>query len=104
MSLLGLLDIGGDDGNMGRVNGGRERSRHLTRVFNRAYPSFQRKFGEYQGEEDGWQVSAPWQAGLKNASTIGTIFGAILNGWATSRWGYRKVLTASMVAMNAFSM
>lgn len=40
-----------------------------------AYPTFQQKYGQYYGEEIGWQVSAPWQTGLSMASTVGCIFG-----------------------------
>lgn len=43
------------------------------------YPSFQKKYGEYYGEELGWQVSAPWQTGLNMASTVGCIFGMRLS-------------------------
>lgn len=39
-----------------------------------AYPSFQRKFGQYFGGDVRWQVSGPWQTGLLMASTVGTIF------------------------------
>lgn len=41
-----------------------------------AYPEFAKKFGDYYGEEDEWQVSAAWQTGLNMASTVGGIFGA----------------------------
>ncbi len=40
-----------------------------------AYPEFQQKFGNYYGDEIGWQISGPWQTGLNMASTVGTIFG-----------------------------
>lgn len=40
-----------------------------------AYPTFQKKYGTWYGEETGWQVSAPWQSGLSMASTVGCIFG-----------------------------
>lgn len=44
-----------------------------------AYPEFQRKFGSWYGGEVGWQVSGPWQTGLSMGSTVGGIFGGLLN-------------------------
>lgn len=67
-----------------------------------AYPSFQKKYGNYYGPQLGYLVSGPWQAGLGNASTCGTIIGAFINGWATNRFGYRKVMIVSLGFMNAF--
>ena len=67
-----------------------------------AYPEFQKKYGHYHGEELGWLVSGPWQAGLENASVCGTIIGAFINGWATSRYGYRLVMVVSLFLMNCF--
>ncbi len=66
------------------------------------YPSFQRKYGKNFGGDTGYQVTGPWQAGLGNASVCGTIIGGFLNGWATSRWGYRPVMIVSLFFMNAF--
>ncbi|KAJ5085075.1 hypothetical protein N7532_009846 [Penicillium argentinense] len=67
-----------------------------------AYPMFQQKYGQYYGEEIGWQVSAPWQTGLNMASTVGCIFGGILNGWAASRYGYRIVMVVALAFLTAF--
>lgn len=67
-----------------------------------AYPTFQKKFGNYYGEEIGWVVSGPWQVGLGNASVVGTIIGGFINGWATAKYGYRLVMIISMFFMNAF--
>jgi SP family general alpha glucoside:H+ symporter-like MFS transporter len=41
-----------------------------------AYPEFNKKYGQYYGDDIGWQVSAPWQTGLSMASTVGCIFGS----------------------------
>jgi MFS transporter, SP family, general alpha glucoside:H+ symporter len=65
-------------------------------------PEFQKKYGEYHGDEIGYLVSGPWQAGLGNASVCGTIIGAFINGWATSRYGYRLVMIVALFFMNAF--
>lgn len=39
------------------------------------YPAFQKKFGNWYGEDVGWQISVPWQTGLSMGSTVGTVFG-----------------------------
>ncbi|EMR72447.1 putative mfs sugar transporter protein [Eutypa lata UCREL1] len=67
-----------------------------------AYPEFQQKFGGYYGEEIGWQISGPWQTGLNMASTVGGIFGGLLNGYFAAKYGYRWVLIGSMAILNAF--
>lgn len=49
-----------------------------------AYPSFQVKYGTFVGvtntTRSGYQLSAAWQAGLSNGSTVGAFFGTLLNG------------------------
>jgi MFS transporter, SP family, general alpha glucoside:H+ symporter len=39
---------------------------------------------------------------LGNGTAVGTIFGAFANGWLTSRYGYRKTLLCSLVAVTGF--
>ena len=65
-------------------------------------PSFQQYYGTYRGEELGYQISAPWQSGIGNATACGTIFGAFANGWLTQRFGYRKTLLYSLAAVTGF--
>ena len=52
--------------------------------FTHAYPQFQKHFGGLVGHDASgapiYQLTAAWQAGLTNASTVGGIFGTILNG------------------------
>ncbi|KAK4246625.1 sugar transporter-like protein [Corynascus novoguineensis] len=67
-----------------------------------AYPEFAKKFGDYYGEEDDWQVSAAWQTGLNMASTVGGIFGGLLNGYFASRFGYRWSMIGAMGLLNGF--
>ncbi|POS74114.1 hypothetical protein DHEL01_v207493 [Diaporthe helianthi] len=67
-----------------------------------AYPEFQKKFGNWYGDEIGWQVSGPWQTGLNMGSTVGGIFGGLLNGYFASKFGYRWVLIIAMAFLNAF--
>lgn len=60
-----------------------------------------KKYGKYY-EGIGYQVPAHWQAGLSDSSTVGGIIGALFNGWASSRWGYKRVMIGSLFLMNMF--
>jgi SP family general alpha glucoside:H+ symporter-like MFS transporter len=65
-------------------------------------PAFQKKYGNYYPELDGYQISGPWQIALGNSGTIGAIFGAIANGYFVQIFGYRRVLIASLFFVTAF--
>ncbi|KAG6368933.1 hypothetical protein INS49_003151 [Diaporthe citri] len=65
------------------------------------YHSFRRKFGEYSGEEHGWQITSAWQAGLNDISGVGNIIGAMLNGYLTAKYGHRIVLMGSLAWLSA---
>ncbi|KAJ6014353.1 hypothetical protein N7540_008944 [Penicillium herquei] len=67
-----------------------------------AYPSFQEKYGKYYDEETGYQVPAAWQSGLSMASTVGCIFGGIMNGYFASKFGYRGVMMVALVFLTGF--
>ncbi|KAL2871432.1 general substrate transporter [Aspergillus lucknowensis] len=67
-----------------------------------AQPSFRDQYGEFDPGTDSHQITAPWQNGLINAVSIGTIIGAFANGFFVQKYGYRKVLLASLVAISAF--
>ncbi|KAJ5125045.1 uncharacterized protein N7515_008870 [Penicillium bovifimosum] len=67
-----------------------------------AYPQFQMKYGQYYGDDIKWQVSAPWQTGLSMASTVGCIFGGILNGYFASKYGYRGVMIVALGFLTGF--
>ncbi|KXJ86530.1 general substrate transporter [Microdochium bolleyi] len=67
-----------------------------------AQPSFRQHYGEYDPGTNSFQISASWQNGLSNAVSIGTIIGAFANGYFTHKFGYRKVLLASLVSICAF--
>lgn len=60
-----------------------------------AQPAFQKKYGSYYPGV-GYQLSAAWQAGLGNASTVGNFFGALANGYLVNRFGYKRVLLGSL--------
>jgi SP family general alpha glucoside:H+ symporter-like MFS transporter len=67
-----------------------------------AYPSFQKKYGTYYPGIDQWQVSAPWQAALANAAGIGSFFGSFLCGYLAQKFGKKKAMLYSLVALSAF--
>ncbi|ORX38083.1 general substrate transporter [Kockovaella imperatae] len=66
-----------------------------------AYPEFQRTFGVLQPSGD-YQIPAPWQAGLSNASACGSIIGLMLNGYLAERIGYRYTMIASLAWLACF--
>ncbi|CAI4213907.1 unnamed protein product [Parascedosporium putredinis] len=64
------------------------------------YPSFQKHYGDYYPDIDGYQLSGPWQAGLSNGANVycnlcwaigQLIANGILQGLVTNttKWGYR---------------
>ncbi|KAF2217804.1 hypothetical protein CERZMDRAFT_80476 [Cercospora zeae-maydis SCOH1-5] len=67
-------------------------------------PAFAERYGSYLASSTTgkWQIPAPWQSALGAAPTIGAVAGAFLNGWLTHKFGYRKVLLASLVAITGF--
>ncbi|KAG9514745.1 general substrate transporter, partial [Aureobasidium melanogenum] len=65
-------------------------------------PAFVKKYGEYDAAAGKYTLSAAWQAGLGNATQIGTVIGAFLNGYLAHKFGYRKVMVASLLSLLAF--
>lgn len=66
------------------------------------YPRFREKYGEYLDEENGYQISSTWQQRFNCLAAVANIVGAVMNGWATAKWGHRKVLIASLAWLSAF--
>lgn len=66
------------------------------------YPSFRNKYGAWLDEDNGNQISANWQQRFNCLGAFANIIGAMLNGWATAKWGHRKVLMASLFWLTAF--
>ncbi|VUC26004.1 unnamed protein product [Clonostachys rosea] len=68
-----------------------------------AYPTFQKKYGEFVDYgSDGqprYQLTAAWQAGLGNAAVVGAFAGTLINGYVVDIFGHRHVLQASLIAM-----
>ena len=71
-----------------------------------AYPSFQRKYGNFVGVSDetpsGYQLTAAWQAGIGQSAGVGTFFGTLLNGYLVAKFGAKKTLLGALVAMSCF--
>ncbi|KAK9452017.1 general substrate transporter [Limtongia smithiae] len=66
-----------------------------------AFPSFLEKFGVEQADGT-FVISAAWQSGLSNGALVGEIGGLIIGGYAVERFGYRKTMLGSLVAISAF--
>ncbi|KAK8129412.1 hypothetical protein PG999_001792 [Apiospora kogelbergensis] len=67
-----------------------------------AQPAFSERFGVYDPGTDKYQITATWQNGLSNAVSVGTMVGAFANGYFTHKFGYRKVLLASLGLITVF--
>ncbi len=65
-------------------------------------PEFAKRYGEYNPSTDNYQLSAPWQAGLSNASGVGSFFGTLLNGYLVTKFGHIRVILVSLVCLAAF--
>jgi SP family general alpha glucoside:H+ symporter-like MFS transporter len=65
-------------------------------------PSFTKKYGSFVNDVSGYQISAAWQAGLSNGTSIGTLIGSLANGFFVYKFGYRKTLLASLSLIVAF--
>lgn len=66
------------------------------------YPRFREKYGAYLDEENGFQISATWQQRFNCLGAVANIIGAMMNGWATAKWGHRKVLMFSLACLTGF--
>jgi SP family general alpha glucoside:H+ symporter-like MFS transporter len=51
-------------------------------------PSFTKKYGNLVNDTSGYQISAAWQAGLRNGTSIGTLIGSLANGFFVYKFGY----------------
>jgi SP family general alpha glucoside:H+ symporter-like MFS transporter len=60
-----------------------------------AAPAFQKRYG-HQYKPGKYQITAAWQAGLNNGSSVGSIIGLLLNGYVSERFGFRKTMLASL--------
>lgn len=68
-----------------------------------AFPSFNKKYGSPTGDPaNPYQIPAAWQAGLSNGAGVGEILGLFINGIVSERYGYRKTMVVSLVAVTGF--
>jgi len=66
-----------------------------------AFPAFTKRYGVLTSDGT-YQIPAPWQAGLSNGAGVGEIIGLFLNGIISERYGYRKTMIVSLVAVICF--
>jgi len=68
-----------------------------------AFPSFTKKYGSPTGDPTTpYQIPARWQAGLSNGAYVGEILGLFINGIVSERYGYRKTMIVSLIAVTGF--
>ncbi len=60
------------------------------------------KYGHLNQKTGTYQLTAPWQTALGNASGIGAFFGALLNGYLVDILGQKRLLLGSLVLLSAF--
>ncbi|KAK1238743.1 hypothetical protein MKX07_004319 [Trichoderma sp. CBMAI-0711] len=67
-----------------------------------AYPEFAQRYGKFNEKSGNYQLSAPWQAGLSNASGVGSFFGTLLNGYLVHKFGHLRVISGSLFFLSCF--
>jgi SP family general alpha glucoside:H+ symporter-like MFS transporter len=67
-----------------------------------ASPAFNEKFGKYDTASGKYVISAAWQSGLSNGARAGEIFGLLIAGWTSDRYGYKVTTIGSLILMIAF--
>jgi SP family general alpha glucoside:H+ symporter-like MFS transporter len=68
-----------------------------------ASPAFAKRYGVATGiPSTPYQIPARWQAGLSNGANVGEILGLFINGIVSERYGYRKTMITSLVAVIGF--
>jgi SP family general alpha glucoside:H+ symporter-like MFS transporter len=65
-----------------------------------AQPAFAKRYGQ-QLSSGKYEIPAPWQAGLSNGATIGSLVGLYLNGYVSERIGFKKTMLGSLALMTA---
>lgn len=66
-----------------------------------AQPAFQKAFGDLLPDGT-YQVSAPWQSGLNNGSSVGALIGLFLAGYLTDKFGFRKTIMLALFFILCF--
>jgi MFS transporter, SP family, general alpha glucoside:H+ symporter len=68
-----------------------------------AYPSFQKKYGRLVDVVDGtpkYQLTPAWQAGLGQASGVGSFIGTLLVGYLVSLFGQKRIVLGGLFLMS----
>ncbi|KAF5017288.1 hypothetical protein F66182_10799, partial [Fusarium sp. NRRL 66182] len=60
---------------------------------------FQKRFGAYNAKTNAYTISAEWQSGLSNSSSVGQLFGLLLNAYAQDKFGCRPTMMFFMAWM-----
>jgi MFS transporter, SP family, general alpha glucoside:H+ symporter len=66
-----------------------------------AQPTFQKAYGSHQATGS-YQISAPWQSGLSNGSTVGQLIGLASAGYISERLGFRKTMISGLTLAIGF--
>jgi len=98
---------GYDTNLMGNFFAYREQLDFTQRIHtNSTIAAFQIKYGRFVGvtkeTPSGYQLTAAWQAGVSQASGIGSFFGTLLNGYLVAKYGQRRVVIGALVAITCF--
>ncbi|GFZ52267.1 hypothetical protein JCM24511_10040 [Saitozyma sp. JCM 24511] len=64
-----------------------------------AYPSFAKKYRQYQADSGTWAIPAMWQVALSDLGNIGNVVGLLLMGVLTDGFGHRLVIMAGLIVM-----
>ncbi|WWC85147.1 uncharacterized protein L201_000004 [Kwoniella dendrophila CBS 6074] len=64
-----------------------------------ALPAFKEHFGFYGGKKAGYQISAPWQAGLQQGANMGSLMGVFLGAFLVDRFGYKYSILGNLVIL-----
>lgn len=66
-----------------------------------ALPQFRKRFGHPMPNGD-YQLTSAWMSGLKNGTQVGQILGLVVAGIIAERYGYKKTIIGSLIALIGF--
>lgn len=67
-----------------------------------SFPAFQKKYGHPNPQGNGYNLTAAWQAGLSNGTSVGEIFGLYMSGYVSDIIGYRKMMLLTLAMITVF--
>lgn len=65
-----------------------------------AQPAFNQTYGT-EASNGNYTITAEWQAGLSNGTTVGALLGLFLGGYLADRFGFRKTMIGALSAVTA---